>query len=232
MFVVNGVHRHFWLPTSKLTPLMSWPTEGKKGPTLTLSGETFGHGPTQWFGSYAISADGKEALRMTISDEPAEEHKRRLDRKKLHTIKLWIDGKLVDEVDTEVKSKVAKGLTVSASTLPMRTIGDSVPAESVDIKVPGLAVAIQSAGANKYGTEQARTRWAHLNMKMKSQLPPHVKGLVAELAGLHPLSKATKSYLTVPKVVAQHRARRRKTKAKLDMKGDLDMAKDMALQAR
>ena len=69
MFVVNGVHRHFWLPTSKLTPLMSWPTEGKKGPTLTLSGETFGHGPTQWFGSYAISADGKEALRMGATSQ-------------------------------------------------------------------------------------------------------------------------------------------------------------------
>ena len=26
MFVVNGVHQHFWIPTGKLTPLLSWST--------------------------------------------------------------------------------------------------------------------------------------------------------------------------------------------------------------
>ena len=219
MFVVNGVHRHFWLPTAKMTPLMSWPAGGKKETTVTLAGETFGHGPTQWFGTYEVTANGKEALRLTISDEPLEAAGgKKLDKRKLHTLKMWVDGELVTATDVEVKSKRLKGLSVVASALPMRTIGDKIPAETAEIKLPGLAFAIQSAGANKYETDSARTRWAHLNMKMKSQLPPGISGLVAELAGLQKMSRDTKGYLTVPKVVAEHRARMKLAKEKSALK--------------
>ena len=191
-----------------MTPLMSWPTDGKFNPILTLSGETFGHGPTQWFGTYLITADGEEALRITISDEP-KSSTGSFDETKLHTLKLWVDGKEVTAADKTVRSKRARGLSVKASPMPVRKIGRGVPAETVEIEAPSLAFAIQSAGANKYDQDDARRRWAHLNMKMKSQLPQGVTGLIAELAGLQHLSKETKSFLTVPKVVAEARALKR-----------------------
>ena len=214
MFVVNGVHRHFWLPTAQMVPLMSWfavdPHHPKKGTELVLSGETFGHGATQWFGSYTITADGKEALKVTIADEPAEESKN--DAKKLQTIGLWVDGKAVMNTGTTV-SNLVSGLSVTATALPKRTVGSS-QAENAEITAPGLNLAISSAGAKKYEKENAQVRWAHLNMKMKSQLPSDVKGMVAELAGLQSLSKETKSYLTVPKIMAEKRMRKRRAAQK------------------
>ena len=226
MFVVNGVHRHFWLPTGKMVPLMSWyaadPKHPKKGAELVLSGETFGHGATQWFGSYSITADGKEALRLTIADEPTEESRK--DEKKLHTVGLWIDGKAVNETGATTLSKLVSGLSVTATALPQRTVGSS-RAEMAEITAPGLILAISSAGAKKYEQEEAQVRWAHLNMKMKSNLPPGVKGLVAELAGLQSLSKEAKSYLTVPKIVAEKRSRKRRATSK---KKEMDKALQQA----
>ena len=87
----------------------------------------------------------------------------------------------------------------------MRLIGHA-HAESIDIDVPGLSLTISSAKAGKYESNTARqVRWAHLNMKMRSSLPPDPSGLVAELAGYNPLSKKSKEYLRVPKAVKEHR---------------------------
>merc|ERR1711935_947292 len=102
---------------------------------------------------------------------------------------------------------------VTATALPKRTVGSS-QAENAEITWAGLNLAISSAGAKKYEKENAQVRWAHLNMKMKSQLPSDVKGMVAELAGLQSLSKETKSYLTVPKIVAEKRMRKRRAAQK------------------
>ena len=87
-------------------------------------------------------------------------------------------------------------------------------------------LAISSAGAKKYGKETAQVRWAHLNMKMKSSLPSGVKGFVAELAGLQSLTQETKSYLTVPKIVADLRMRRKRA-----LKGEMKKQEASALQA-
>ena len=53
-------------------------------------------------------------------------------------------------------------------------------------------------------------------MKVMSTLPRSASGLLAELAGMRPMSETTKSYLTVPEAVADHRKRmlvKRKTSA-------------------
>ena len=93
-----------------------------------------------------LTVDGKEALRVTIS-------------KKRHKLELSVDGKLVDAVDKAVQSKRLPGLSVKASSLQGRSIGESVPAETAEIEAPGLAFAIETAGAKKYNSDAARTRW-------------------------------------------------------------------------
>merc|ERR1712216_177652 len=105
----------------------------------------------------------------------------------------------------------------------MGTVG-SLHAEVAEIIAPGLTLAISSAGAKKYGKETAQVRWAHLNMKMKSSLPSGVKGFVAELAGLQSLTQETKSYLTVPKIVADLRMRRKRA-----LKGEMKKQEASAL---
>ena len=231
MFVVNGEHKHFWMPTGKLTPLMSWsPSRGtpltrhpRNASQLMLFGKTFGHGPTQWFGSYVLTADGKEVLRVQVADEPspslvADAATGELPPpswRKLRTLGLWLDGAPLTETHAKSASpsSLVKGLSVRATSLAGPHIG-AAPAETVEIVAPGgLSIAISSGGAKKYERESAQVRWAHLNLRIKSALPRGAAGVIAELAELRPISPLTASYLAVPKIVAQHRVHKR-TRAK------------------
>jgi len=115
-----------------------------------------------------------------------------------------VDGKPV--VATGKVYKSVSGLSALVTSLPMRLIGDA-HAENVEIRAPGLGLTISSARAKKYSKESAQVRWSHLNMKVMSTLPRSSSGLLAELAGMRPMSESTKSYLTVPEAVADHRQR-------------------------
>jgi hypothetical protein len=207
MFVVNGVHRHFWLPAGKLTRLMQWKVGPEESSTYVLSGETFGHGSTQWFGTYAIDHNGREVLRVSISISPTGDAATKLKQlgvSTLSTMSVDIDGKPV--VSTGKVYKSSTGVSALVTSLPMRLIGDS-HAENVEIRAPGLGLTISSARAKKYSKESAQVRWSHLNMKVVSTLPRSATGLLAELAGMRPMSEMTKSFLTVPEAVADHRQR-------------------------
>jgi hypothetical protein len=220
MFVVNGLHRHFWLPTGKASALMEWngPAGGHQ---FILSGETFGHGSTQWFRSYVVRADGRELIRVSISDAPVKAPRSKTSRGKpvkLRTIDLWVDAKPVTTTGKTIESSRVKGVSVLPSVQPVRLIG-SAHAENIEIQAPGLALSISSARANKYGKEEQQVRWAHLNMKMRSSLPAGASGLVAELSGMKPLSKKTKSFLNVPKAVMEHRERKKHEKGHKQSEG-------------
>ena len=236
MFVVNGVHRHFWLPTGKLTPLLSWATsrgtslmrQPKNGSRLVLSGETFGHGPTQWFGTYVLTSDDREVLRLSIDEARSiADEAGTPSSPKLRTLRLWLDGKLVTDQNTLSASSLVRGLTVRATALPGPHVG-ATPAEVAEIVAPGLHLAITSSSAKKYSREAAQVRWAHLNLHIKGALPADAEGTVAELAELRPLSAQTMGYLAVPKLVAQHRVHKR-TRAK---RAQLDKVEASALLAR
>jgi hypothetical protein len=217
MFVVNGEHRHFWLPTGEMTPLLSWENYGVK---LVLKGETFGspRGQTQWFGNFSVFADHHEVIRVNVRTgamKLGKEHKK-LENQTLNTVEVFVDGNPVTGFG-KVKSERGRDCSITAAKLPVRLIGHA-HAESVDIDVPGLSMTISSAKAGKYESNTARqVRWAHLNMKMRSSLPSDPSGLVAELAGFNPLSKKSKEYLRVPKAVKEHR---------LKMKGKKDEDED------
>jgi hypothetical protein len=214
MFVVNGVHRHFWLPTGKLTKLIQWdasPEQARpEGSSFALSGETFGHGSTQWFGTYIVTYNQKEVLKVSISIAPtgeaSDKQKRswRLNDKQLRTMTVEVDGKPIPSTGKVYKS--SSGVSALVTSLPMRLIGDA-HAENVEIRAPGMALTISSARAKKYSKETAQVRWSHLNMKVMSTLPRSSTGLLAELAGMQPMSEHSKSFLTVPEAVASHRQR-------------------------
>jgi hypothetical protein len=215
MFVVNGLHRHFWLPTGKATPLMEWAGPGGSH-TFVLAGETFGHGPSQWFRSYVIKADGREVLRVSIADALKERRTTKKAHSKkaatLRTLDLWVDAKPVTVTGESAESRRVQGVSVLPSMQNARLIG-AAHAENVDIHAPGLALSISSARANKYGQTEHQVRWAHLNMRMKSSLPTGAGGLVAELSGMKPLSKHTKMFLNVPKAVQEHRQEKRQERS-------------------
>ena len=202
MFVVNGEHKHFWLPTGETTPLLEWVNHGVK---FVLKGETFGYGHTQWFGNFSVFADHHEVIRVNVATGPLKLAKgHRLSKSQtLNTLELFVDGKLVTETGKAVSER-AQDVSATAAKLKARLIGHA-HAESVDIDVPGLSLTVSSAKAGKYDNTARQVRWAHLNMKMRSALPADPLGLVSELAGFNPLSDKTKGYLEVPKVVQQHR---------------------------
>ena len=208
MFVINGEHRHFWLPTGEMTPLLAWQNHGVK---FVLKGETFGEprGQTQWFGNFSVFADHHEVIRVNIRTgkvKLGKDHKQLADQT-LNTVEILVDGKPVTGFG-KATSERCVDCSITASKLPVRLIGHA-QAESVDINVPGLSVTVSSAKAGKYGSNAARqVRWAHLNMKMRSTLPSDPEGLVAELAGYNPLSKKSKEFLRVPEAVKEHRAKR------------------------
>jgi hypothetical protein len=222
MFVVNGIRRHFWLPTNKNTKLMEWEAPaGGRSHKFSLSGDTFGHGPSQWFRSYVIRVDGKELMRVRIADGPKKEPLSKTARdRSLRTIDLWVDAKPVTTIGKSVKSVRVQDMSALPSVQVARLIG-STHAETVEIHAPGLALTIASAGANKYDKEAQKVRWAHLNLKVRSSLPSSASGLVAELAGVKPLSKTTKGYLKVPKAVKAHRERRRQSEGHKGSNGAL-----------
>ena len=100
-------------------------------------------------------------------------------------------------------------MSVTPSMLSERLIGRA-HAESVEINAPGLSFIVSSASAKKYDKEKDKVRWAHLNMKLLSSLPFGANDLIAELAGLSPVSEKTKEYMVVPKAVQEHRAKQHK----------------------
>ena len=175
-----------------------------------------------------------QALKLSI-DEPSEAS--RADEfsgqlpppswRKLRTLSLWLDGKLLTDTNSVASSALVRGLSVKALSLAGPRIG-AAPAEVAEIVAPGMSLAISSGSAKKYPREASQVRWAHLNLKIKSTLPRGAEGVIAELAEVRPLSELTESYLAVPRIVAQHRTHKR-TRAK---KAQLEKTEASALLAR
>jgi hypothetical protein len=234
-FVVNGKHKFFWLPTGHSTRLLEW--ESRDGGLrrarhrprhLVLSGETFGKGSSQWFGTYTLLAEGKEAVTVSIADG-AHVHGKDADATNhvhpLRTVRVWVDGVPMKGTDEAMKSKLAPGVTATASAAKRRLIGSAF-AERVEITAPGMQLVIESSKAKKYDGEAAKVRWAHLDMNVHGPLPRDAKGLVAELAGLRPLSQQSKSYLSVPRSVYRERHSRTQSPKRKTRGGEHEGGRD------
>ena len=207
MFVVNGLHRHFWLPSGENTPLLRWEAGGAQ---FVLKGETFGEGHSQWFGSFSLTADHKEVVRVTIADEPLKLVRRTHGGRKLKTLEVWIGGHRVESsAGGELTLEGGQNVSALANSLPELLVGQHTHAESVEIRAPGLKLSVSSASAKKYDEEADKVRWAHLNMRMLSNVPFGATDMIAELAGIRPLSERTKRYLAVPRDVQEHRWKKR-----------------------
>ena len=207
-FVVSGRNRHFWVPTGKPTPLLEW-TAHEGGRTFVLTGETFGQGASEWFRRYALLGNGTEVLHVGIADAPVPGDDSDLATPKhpLRTLGVWVDGAAMHTTGEALKSQLARGVSALATSRKWGMIG-SAHAEEVEVHAPGMHLTIGSLGAKVYDSENERVRWAHLDIQIHGSLPTNSSGFVAELAGLQPLSDASKRLLAVPKEVYREKRRR------------------------
>lgn len=195
-FVIRGVKTHFWLPVATRTPLLR--LDGPKGEAFTLTGMTFGDDrASQWFREYELKLNRNSKIRVEIgppdSDMPGA----------LHTMQVWLNGAKHDWKNARTaKGKASEpqqlghGISVWSRELPQKKILDE-PAEELTISSPMMNATIWSAPANKFYAKEKQLKFAHLNVDL-NWAKGSASGLLTELAGDRPMSRASRMLLKSP----------------------------------
>ena len=229
MFFINGKQKQFWLPTGKPTVMLHW-ADGKN--RFVLKGTTFGHGGTQWFRDFSLVVDHEMVISVSIADllqdESDEESSKPCVSGTVCTLDVKVDGERLNTLRQRVHSGP---VSAEITALANHTIGKKT-AESVEIDAPGFSVAFSSTAANRYDDLPREQRWAHLNLKMKRDLPQSASGFMAELAELRPMSDATKKLLIKPDPEEWEERREAAQKAREDLQQARDAEKDKLKQQR
>ena len=169
------------------TPLLSFPTSGG---TLSLVGSTTGREVDEWFDSFSLLTDGNKAAVNIQAGKPLS-----VDMP-TKTLGVRVDGEPLPHAGLQASHR-AMGVAVMARSLPDASPeGEAV--EEVTIWSPEFELTVTS---DKHPTGR------HLNMKMNA-LPPGASGLLAELAGVQPMSMRAKISQISPDKQGQQAARK------------------------
>ena len=165
MFHAAGSSSHFWLTENSLTPLLSWPDISGRG-QLSLAGKTFGHrsAGSQWFDQFVLSSTHWHAfLNVTIQD-----------------------GRLRASLDG---NELVHGVGNSGR----RPLVASIQDKDLYITAGGLPLRVYASDATKFANRDEQRKYAHLNLEIRADIPDHASGIFAELAGVRPMSEATRA---------------------------------------
>ena len=120
-------------------------------------------------------------------------------------MRLWLND--APHVYTGARAKgtnkpavLGHGITVTTRELPMKKILDE-PAEEITITSPMLNATIWSSAANKFYAKEKQLKFAHLNVDL-NWAKGGATGLLTELAGDRPMTRASRLLLKVPAGVA------------------------------
>merc|ERR1719424_1223828 len=188
IFKHNGVGLKFTMPIAKVVDLLAW--HGAAGERAVLRGTAFERASTgdSWFDSLALTVSGKEVFNVSIAKVARG------------TLRMVVDGKLVNPSDVDRFTSVDKSTTLASAMLfgNRYKIGHK-SGQMLSFKTGGnAAFTIFTAKAAKYHNEDAQVRYRHLNVKLDSGVPAGAKGIFAELTGAAPLKASTKRLLADP----------------------------------
>ena len=189
IFKHNGVGLKFTMPIAKVVDLLAW--HGAAGERAVLRGTAFERASTgdSWFDSLALTVSGKEVFNVSIAKVARG------------TLRMVVDGKLVNPSDVDRFTSVDKSTTLASAMLfgNRYKIGHK-SGQMLSFKTVGdAALTIFTAKAAKYkDSEEAQFRYRHLNVKLDSGVPLGATGVFAELSGAAPLKASTKRMLADP----------------------------------
>jgi len=170
-----------------MTPLLAW--KQASGRAYVVKGSTFSSrmkGSDQLFNKLAVEADGETVLYVEIGAP-----KRHVFGFK--TMRVQVDRKHLEKDTVYTHDGMFQ---VTRHTRPNKpTIGD---VESERLRLHwghGYEFEISSAAADFPKHPDMAERWAHLNLHF-DELPANSTGMLAELAGMLPMSKATRALVT------------------------------------
>ena len=130
------------------------------------------------------------------------------DQDEFGHMKVALDNRIVDPMPGEVtytsEAHPMIKFTVTERRDKKRFNVDGERGRLLHVKAGDLRMKIYMTKATKFKSERDRVRWAHLNVNIESGLPPNSYGIFAELAGIQPLSPATKKLLVRPNELAMH----------------------------
>ena len=170
-----------------MTPLLAW--QQASGRSYVLLGSTFSSrmkGSDQWFNKLALQADGKIVLHVEIGAP-----KRHVFGFK--TMKVAVDRKHLEK-DTVYSHEGM--FQVTRHSRPNKPLIGNVESERLRLHWGhGYEFEISSSAADFPKHPDMAERWAHLNLHF-DQLPANSTGMLAELAGALPMSKATRALVS------------------------------------
>lgn len=170
MFKYNGTGTHFWIAAGKLSPLLKW--KSATGHNLELRGRTFERKETgnQWF---------KELVVVQVNGKN--------------------EDTIVDVTSNNDGCTVKRPASAAAPVGVNVTVTERPP--MVQVEANGLAIAMKAARSLHFHEKEDAAQWAHLNMELPAGIPAgsHASGILAELAGVAPMSAETKGLLQRPK---------------------------------
>ena len=173
MFKSNGTGTHFWVKEGTLTPLLTW--HSAKGKKLELSGRTITHHKSdyQWFKQLVLTQDGEAVVDM-VAHDPGAKRSNALEGDPF---------------------KVTRG---EAQLEPSSLV--KITTKMVEVEINGLRFVVQPSEARKFTTVQERQHYEHLNLHFDRGIPGGLgaAGILAELAGIQPISATTQSMLLRP----------------------------------
>lgn len=172
-----------------LVKMLSWTT--RNGQDISIFAATFGrtNSTDSWFGRFDITVNGNTELRAMSSGM-----NRAGDSMTVRLKNGPLDHSVHDGVGAHNDLHTVKihNFTVSHHK---QAIGNK-PLKRLDLEVGGMRMRLTSAPASKFVMEAKQARYAHLNIEFPEGLPPVATGPFAELAGLQPISEATKALIS------------------------------------
>ena len=191
----------FTLDKNELTSLMTWTSA--KGDKLELFGQTFGKGETQWFKRFAINSNGKEVLNVNV-----------VRQKGMSMMRTRLDDEIVTTPNYDPRNPASpnhhesKDKAVKLSSGGFWDSPKSRSGKEINIVAGDVSIRIRSSMAKKSAVHKIGNNDMHLNVKVTSKLPSTSRGFFAELAGVQPLSSASKMRMSYSykKTAAQKKA--------------------------
>ncbi len=198
MFKHDGIGLKFSIPLHKPTELLGW--RGKRGEAVSLLGTAYereNSKHTQWFNSFALTVDGRELFNVSTFGSQREQLSPH------GSLRLVVDGK-VHTVSPEDVANFATiihpdtSLTLSMLAKKFR-IGNK-RAQSLKVRTTGnVTFSVYSSGATKYQDKKEQYKYRHLNVRLDSGMPDGATGIFAQMAGVVPMTPATRKMLSAPK---------------------------------
>jgi len=208
-FFIGDKHHLVWLQPKQPNALLSI---GSAQGRLLLNGQTLeapgleGHGPSEWLRSISLLGGQDEKTSIARIEIVNKHGKASASPNELRTLKVWLDGNRLGVArKAAFPSQRVPSLKVLIRKLPHKSVGGE-QAEQAIIMLPRFNVSVSSASAAKFDAAKLQVKYAHLNLAL-SKVPKTATGMIAELAGVRPLSPATKAVLVAPReVVAARKA--------------------------